>query len=249
MAQEFDRFVDATLYESNGTLADLLAAPRAYPDEFLGAIYADDLRGPVDPVGGTETDPARRAGILSLPALLAMHATRDGTNPVDRGLLIRTRFLCEELGSPPIAAQMLTIDIGDATKTTRQKFSEHSKDPQCAGCHTQMDPIGFGFEGFDGLGKHREKENGFDVDPHGELVGSDVPGPFIGPAELGAKLATSEQVRRCFAAQAFRFADGRREEAPCDLIDLATGLDSGRAVDVFLRYVARDQFTKRRRVQ
>ena len=35
---------------------------------------------------------------------------------------------------------------------------EHLINRTCAGCHSLMDPIGFGFEKFDAIGKRREKQ-------------------------------------------------------------------------------------------
>jgi len=72
-----------------------------------------------------------------------------------------------------------------------------------------MDPIGFGFEGFDASGAFRTTDSGQPIDTSGSIVGSDVAGTFNGPSELGAKLATSDEALACAATQWFRFAFGR----------------------------------------
>jgi hypothetical protein len=72
-----------------------------------------------------------------------------------------------------------------------------------------MDQIGFGFEGFDSAGAWQTTDNGQPVDSSGAIVGTDVPGAFNGPVELGAKLAASDDVVKCVATQWFRFAFGR----------------------------------------
>jgi hypothetical protein len=95
--------------------------------------------------------------------------------------------------------------------TERQRLSVHRADPACAACHTLMDPIGFGLENFDASGRYRETENGLPVDASGEIVGTDVAGPYNGPVELARKLAGSEQAQACLAAHWFRFASGRAE--------------------------------------
>ena len=35
---------------------------------------------------------------------------------------------------------------------------QHRADPSCSACHNLMDPIGFGLENFDWMGRWRDKE-------------------------------------------------------------------------------------------
>ena len=73
-----------------------------------------------------------------------------------------------------------------------------------------MDPIGFGLENFDGIGRWRAQDSGLDVDAAGELIDArGAEGSFMGPVELAGRLAASEQVRDCVATQWFRFGLGR----------------------------------------
>ena len=246
MDRELSRFIDATIHGGDGTLRALFATPRAFPTAILGAVYGADLLAPPDAAAGTPTDPTFRRGIVSLAGFLAVHATADATNPVDRGLVVRARMFCDDFAAPPIAAQMLTIDPLDAAKTTREKFEVHGKDPACAGCHAAIDAAGFGLEGYDSMGRRREREYGRPVDTSGELIGTDVAGPFRGAGELGQKLAESDDVRRCFARQVYRFASGRREASSSDVRELAEGLAAGRATDALVRYVVSDSFVWRR---
>jgi cellulase/cellobiase CelA1 len=75
-----------------------------------------------------------------------------------------------------------------------------------------LDPIGFGFESFDGIGRHRDDDNGKPLDLSGQIFNTPrTDGTFNGPAELGARLAASADVHECFALQWFRFAYGVRE--------------------------------------
>ena len=54
-------------------------------------------------------------------------------------------------------------------------------------------------------------DRGKPVDARGELIDSDVDGPYSGPIELAHKLAGSRQVHDCLATQWFRYGTGRRE--------------------------------------
>jgi hypothetical protein len=109
---------------------------------------------------------------------------------------------------PDIVPEAPTVDDSE---TTRNQFTQHSKDPLCKSCHQLMDPIGFGFEHFDGLGRYRETEWGLAIDASGELLSTDVDGPYQGVVELAARLGSSDQVKSCVAKQWFRFGYGRSE--------------------------------------
>jgi hypothetical protein len=75
-----------------------------------------------------------------------------------------------------------------------------------------MDPVGLGFEHFDGIGRWRDSEAGKPIDATGELVDTrDIDGPFDGMIDLATKLSQSAQVRECMVRQWFRFGYGRGE--------------------------------------
>jgi uncharacterized protein DUF1592/uncharacterized protein DUF1588/uncharacterized protein DUF1595/uncharacterized protein DUF1585/uncharacterized protein DUF1587 len=213
MDHELDLFLDHVL-GSSGRLDELMVADYAFPSPDLGPIYNDDL---IDPVGNfTEArlDTRRRRGILSSPAFLATHALIDQTNPIQRGLMVRVNLLCHEVLPPPSGVP--PAPAGMPGVTTRSKYTEHSKNSACRGCHLLLDPIGFGFESFDTLGRYRIEENGQPVDASGELLATDIDGPFTGPAELSARLPKSAQFRRCFVRQLWRFTEGRAAEGGDD---------------------------------
>jgi hypothetical protein len=93
-----------------------------------------------------------------------------------------------------------------------ERYAAHSELQPCAGCHVLMDPIGFGFERFDGIGRYRADENGLPIDVHGEILYSEgTDGPFEGTQALAADLAQSAEVRACFASKWLRFAYGLRD--------------------------------------
>jgi len=98
----------------------------------------------------------------------------------------------------------------------------HREAPQCQGCHTLMDPLGFAFEHFDGVGLWRDQENGAAIDDSGEVPeGFDVTGPFNGVVELAQKVAQSQDVQSCYAGRFLNYAYGRAI-APEDACSSAT---------------------------
>jgi hypothetical protein len=155
------------------------------------------------------------SGILSLGGILAFYSDRNNTSPTHRGVFVRKALLCEGLPPPPANANIVP-PVQKPNQTRRQAMSNHAQDPTCAACHQRMDPIGFGFEGFDASGAWRTSEAGQPIDASGAIVGSDVAGDFNGPAELGAKLAASDQALSCAATQWFRYSFGRDAGATSD---------------------------------
>src|SRR5262249_11682665 len=69
--------------------------------------------------------------------------------------------------------------------TMRARMEEHRKNPACAGCHSQMDPLGFALENFDAIGHWRTSEGGSPIDVSGVLPSGEK---FQGPAELSKLL-------------------------------------------------------------
>jgi len=210
MQQEFDRFVTQQLDGGNGTLSGFMTAISSNVPSDLSAIYGADLQ----PSG---LNPQHRRGILSLPAVLAYHSSDVSSGPVQRGLLVRRQLLCQYVPPPPASVldqiAKMPIDPNDTSMTTRHKFEAHLNDASCAACHSTFDPIGFGMEDMDGLGRFRTTENGLTVDSSGALTNTDVDGPFEGPAALSMKLAQSNQLATCMVAHFFSFALAREPES------------------------------------
>jgi len=85
-------------------------------------------------------------------------------------------------------------------------MEQHASDPECVACHILMDPIGFGLENFDGIGQWREEDNGFPVDPTGELPGGQT---FENSEELIELLSQDKRLAGCMVEKAFIYAMGR----------------------------------------
>jgi hypothetical protein len=138
-------------------------------------------------------------------------ANPDQSSPIRRGKFVRERLLCQPIPPPPPGIAISTPKF-DPKLSTRERFAQHRTDRSCSGCHAMMDPIGFGFEHYDAIGGFRAKEGSRPIDATGELSDTaDLDGRFDGAIELSRKLATSGEVRRCFATQWFRYALGRNE--------------------------------------
>lgn len=220
--QETEAFLEHVVFDGEGDVSTMLSAPYSMMNAELAAFYGI----PGGPSGAAfervDLDEAERAGILTQASLLAVHAKPNQSSPVHRGKFVREMLLCQTLPPPPNNIQIKPPEVKPGA-TTRERFSEHSTNPTCASCHTLMDPIGFGFEHYDGIGQWRDVDQGLPVDATGEVTGTtDADGPFDGAVELAKRLASSEQVRQCVATQWFRFGYGRAELADdrCVMADI-----------------------------
>jgi Protein of unknown function (DUF1585)/Protein of unknown function (DUF1588) len=89
----------------------------------------------------------------------------------------------------------------------RERLELHRSDPNCAGCHAGLDPIGLGLESFDAIGRARTRyESGDLVDTSGELPDGTR---FSGPLELAGILADDPRFLRCATEKLFTYSLGR----------------------------------------
>lgn len=225
MKEDTARFVNYVLMEGDGRLETLLTgAFTLSEDPALLALYGVEL-----PAGHVSGDPiplpaSERAGLLTQASVMAEHAHANQTSPVHRGQLVRENLLCQILPPPPPEVDNVPPDP-DPNATTRERFNQHVEDPSCAGCHSLIDPLGFGFENYDAVGAYRTTEGELEVDASGEVIGTDANnGEFVGAVELSGMLAQTAEVRDCMARQWLRFSLGRLEDADdtCTMERLST---------------------------
>jgi hypothetical protein len=254
----FATAVPAALHEQAMlTVDELFWGERASLRGFLtsaftfGNAQTAKLQGLTGPTGSRferiELDPTRYAGVLTSPPLLTLLSTRRESSPIARGLFTRERLFCQELPTPPGDVPPLPSPSPGAT--TRERFAQHTASPECAGCHRLIDPVGFGLEGFDAVGRHRTSEGGKAIDTRGELAGTDVDGPFDGAVALAGQLVRSGQVRACVARHWVRYAFGR-DEAPADgcllaRLEATLTAPDGAFEDVLTTLAASEAFTLR----
>jgi hypothetical protein len=190
----------------------------------------------------------KRAGLLLQPSFLAFKALPDGSSPVRRGIFVLDQLLCEPPPPPP-AGVAITPPPPSITDTTRERFANHSTDPQCFACHQFINPVGFSFEHYDGMGQWRDTENNKPVDSTGAIIASRE-GSLVGPVadvnELAARLSTSPRVHACVSKEVYRFALGRQltEADECTTAQLADRFfkSGGNFKDLFLGIVESDAF-------
>ncbi len=221
MLKETDLFVQSIATEDRSVL-DLIDGKFTFLNERLAKLYGiKDTNGnslyekAVNPPGTTikgdkfvrvSLDGTNRGGLLTQASFLTVTSNPTRTSPVKRG-----RWVLEQiLGTPPPPPppDVPELDSKEQTKgTLRQRMEQHRANPSCAGCHARMDPIGFAFENFNAVGKFRQKDGDFPIDPTGELPGGQK---FQGPEELKAILKGKKELfSRCLTEKMLTYSIGR----------------------------------------
>ncbi len=221
MQDEVQAFTRDTLLHGDGTVATLLGGSYSFLNEALAKIYG------VAGVAGTELrrvdlDPNQRAGLLTMPALLAATSEPSTPNPFKRGKLLLEKILCRKLEPPPTVP---ALPVPDATnpQPERQVLETMTAGQPCATCHQQINPLGFGLSNFDAIGQFQTQDRaGFPIDAAGKLPTGEA---FSTPRELAAALAANPEVLSCVTKQWFRFGFGRPEDA-ADKYSLGTAYAS-----------------------
>jgi Protein of unknown function (DUF1592)/Protein of unknown function (DUF1588)/Protein of unknown function (DUF1587)/Protein of unknown function (DUF1595)/Protein of unknown function (DUF1585) len=227
MKAETSAFIEHVVFDGEGDLGTLLTASYGFPDDRLAALYGVADPGSLLPTKA-ELPASERAGLLTQASILALTAKPDQSSPVQRGAFVRERLLCETLPEPPPGVDTTPPTV-DPDLPTRQRYEQHASDPTCAACHRLIDPIGFGLEHYDAIGRFRTDDGGAPVDARGELLGlagGDV--AFEGAVELAGVLAGREELRRCFVEQWFTYAWGRAPAADdaCTADELYASFDA-----------------------
>ncbi len=112
-------------------------------------------------------------GLLTQAAIMKVTANGTSTSPVVRGAWIMDRILGDPPPPPPDKVPAIEPDLRGAT-TIRQQLAQHTRDTQCAACHSRFDPVGFATENFDVLGGWRDRYRS--LDKGDEITGIDRAG-------------------------------------------------------------------------
>jgi len=245
MRKETELFFECIMREDR-SIVEFLDADYTFLNERLAKHYG------ISGVTGEQfrkvklTD-RNRGGVLTQASVLTLTSNPTRTSPVKRGKWILENML----GAPPPNPPPNVPDLkeGDAalTGSLRQRMEQHRANPNCATCHEKMDPLGFGFENFDGIGAWRSKDGKFAIDASGELPNGQK---FNGPAELKTILKSREdQFRKCLADKMLTFALGRGLESAdkptLEAISRAVAADGNRFSRMVVEIVQSDAFLRR----
>jgi mono/diheme cytochrome c family protein len=203
----------ASIIRENHPVTDLLDANYTFLNERLAEHYG--IPGIIGQDFRRVTLPADsvRAGLLGKGAILMSTSYPGRTSVVIRGKWI----LDNVFGTPPPPPPPNVPTLAEETDPRkvlpmREQMAAHRKNPVCAGCHSQMDQLGFALENFDAIGEWRDiYPSGTPVDASGQLPDGSK---FVGPVELRKVLREhSDQFVTTVTERLLTYALGRGLEA------------------------------------
>ena len=205
MYSETRLFFDYVLRQ-NRPLADFLDARYTFLNDRLAKFYGiAGVTGPEFRKVDLATD--QRGGILGQASVLTVSSYPTRTSVVLRGKYILGNILGTPPPPPPPDVPALDEAAVGTSMSLRQQMERHRADPACAVCHSKMDPLGFGLENYNGIGKWRTMDGKFPVDASGTLPNGKT---FATPGQMRALLESQlPEFARCIVEKMMIYSLGR----------------------------------------
>jgi hypothetical protein len=234
MHNEATTFFSKVVFDGAGTLKELLTAPYTYADKTVAAVY-----GTAQPAadGKLMLNPAQRSGfVTSASVMVKTGASSQAATVIHRGLLVRSRLLCQTPPPPPpnFVPDPVQIQQAGDTATAKENYEFFaSKNKGCDACHSNFHPLGLPFESYDAAGKFRTSYAAPINKPiltSGTLSGAgDASGDYADVVGLVQRLGNSQIAQYCFAQQFAQYAFGRSvslDQEQCVVKDMGDYVNS-----------------------
>ncbi|MDA7614662.1 DUF1588 domain-containing protein, partial [Verrucomicrobiales bacterium] len=193
---------------------------------------------------------SRRGGILTQASILTITSEETRTSPVVRGKWVLEQILGTPPPPPPPDVELLEESKDAlASASLRERLEMHRAHPDCAGCHAKMDPIGFALENYDAIGRWRDTDGAFPIDPSGKIVGGIE---VAAPEDLKKALVQKDKFVETLSEKLLTYALGRGTEyydkRAIDLIVEQLKANDHRFSSLIDAIVTSDPFLKRQRL-
>ena len=196
------------LIRENRPLTELIHADYAFVNAELARHYGiAGVSG--DQLQKINLSDKHRGGVIGQASILTATSAPLRTSPVLRGKwILETLLGTPPPPPPPDAGELPADDRSLEGLSFRERLEQHRTQASCAGCHEKIDPLGFGLENFDAIGRWRTTDaNGAPIDSLATLPG-DI--SFSTPAELkGLLLAADELFLRNVSRKMLAYSLGR----------------------------------------
>jgi len=204
--QETELFFESILREDRSVL-DLLKSDYTFLNERLARHYG------IPHVSGSRfrrvalDETSHRGGLLGQGSILTVTSYATRTSPVIRGHWVLQSLVGDPPPPPPADVPALKDNTVNSLLSIRDRLQQHRADAACAGCHQQMDPVGFSLENYDAVGRWRQADAGQPIDATGGLDAADE---FTGVSGLEqALLQRPELFVRTLTEKLLTFGLGR----------------------------------------
>jgi len=172
------------IIQSDRPLLDLIDSNYTFVNKSLAQLYGltNAPRSGMQKVSLTDHN---RGGITGMAAVHALTSFPQRTSPVLRGKWHMESLLGDKVKPPPPDVPALEQNGDAGALSLREQLEKHRIKTECANCHDKMDPLGFGLENFDVLGRWRDTDHERPIDAQGTLPSGQT---FTGPAGLKSLL-------------------------------------------------------------
>jgi len=186
------RLLFESIVRENRSVVSFVNSDYTFLNGTLAKIYGLEKQITGDAMQRVKLTDANRGGILAMPGVLATTSFATRTSAVKRGVWVLEQVLGQRV--PPAPPNVPALEKHDqkivANLTLRQRTELHRTNAVCANCHKILDPIGFGLENFDAIGRWRDTdESGGAIDAVGELPGGKR---FSSPKQLKALIGSRQ---------------------------------------------------------
>jgi hypothetical protein len=239
----FDR-----VFSSGQGVKDIFLSTKGFVSAKMAPLYGS-TPGPSSGFEERELG-ANRIGYFNQLPFLVLYGHNDEPDPIHRGVNMALDVLCAPLGT--FAGVIPPLPDVKPGETNRTRVDNHTR-PCGSSCHNEMiNPLGFAFENFDGMGAYRTTEkNGSDmlnIDASGSFTFMDGTKTYKNSAELMQVLASSQQTHMCYSKRLASFSLQRNiVEADMPMVTkLATASENAGSVkQVIVELVKQDAFRLR----
>ena len=198
------------LFMNDRSLLNLIDSDYSFVDSNLAEIYGLGTGDQTKGFRRVQFDSGSgRGGVLGMAAVHLATSYPTRTSPVLRGRWVLESLIGDEVPPPPPNVPELEESVSEGSEilSLRKQLEQHRLNPDCAACHDRMDPLGFGLENFDVLGRWRDEEKGTTIDAGGTLPSGES---FVGPSELKKIIFTKkDKVINHLVRKMIGFAYGR----------------------------------------
>jgi hypothetical protein len=202
----FDR-----IFSQNLGVRDILLSTTGFVGPNMAPLYGMSAPGN----GLVEVQLTDRVGYFSQVPWMTLWSRNNVPDSIHRGARLNLDVLCADPGLPEDVPDIPPAMEGETNRDVITNLTSG-----CAlYCHGELiNPVGFAFENFDGLGRYRDMDNGRPIDASGAYPFHEAKLPFSGHAELMGLMADRTQVHQCWSKKMTSYALQR------DLVEADRGL-------------------------
>jgi hypothetical protein len=199
LAESSYLFFDKIFNQGLG-VKDIFLSTSGFVGPNMAAFYEGGVAAPASGFAERDLGSLRVGYFLQLPFLM-LYARPDGPDSIHRGKTMALDVLCAPLGQ--FSGEIPPLPPRKPGETNRIRVDLHTKGCGTV-CHNNMiNPLGFAFENFDGMGQYRDMEtNGSEmlpIDATGSFAFVDGTKSYQNAADLMRVLASDQQTHLCYS--------------------------------------------------